>query len=436
MGVIGAGYVGLVTAACLAHLGNRVMVVEQSRETIALLRQGLVPYYEPGLSDLVAQGVSAHLLSFSQDYRDVSQARIVYIAVGSPELPDGSADLTYVFGCLQSLATTQQNCYRIIAVKSTVPIGTGDSAVRYLAGLGLEEGRDFDLVSCPEFLREGSAISDFLRPARTVIGTESDIAQKSLRDALAPLGSPVVVTSRRNAEAIKHFSNAYLAAKISFANEMANICELFQADVRTVAHGMGLDPRIGPHYLGAGVGYGGPCFPKDIRALIFAAQSRGYHAPLLRAVESVNTSQVRSVARRLTLLLGADLQGLTVSVLGLTFKPDTDDLRNAPSLSIIADIKAAGANVRAYDPRVRPGTVGLPVEISPDAIACLRGSDAAVIVTEWAEFIDLDWRTVLSVMRTPAILDGRDCLDPDAMTSLGFRYAGIGRGGSRPAAAR
>ncbi len=426
--VIGVGYVGLVTGVCFADLGNRVVCVDINEEKIAGLKQGIVPIYEPGLEELIARNVRARRLSFTTSYAEgLKEAEFVFIAVGTPEGVDGEADLQYVRMAARSIAEVMDHPL-IIVNKSTVPVGTGDwvaDIVREYRNNDVE----FAVVSNPEFLREGSAISDFMYPDRVVLGSLNREAAEKVAQLYLPLRAPIMITDLRTAEMIKYASNAFLATRISFINEIANICEALGADVKEVATGMGYDKRIGHAFLDAGVGYGGSCFPKDVKALAYMAEIKGRHPQLLRAVMEINNYQRRAVVRKLEEALGT-LRGKTIGLLGLAFKPNTDDIREAPSIHIANMLLAAGARVRAYDPvAMKNVRRAVPeIELASDAYSLAAGCDAIVIVTEWNEFKQLDLERVRDLMNRPVVIDGRNIYDPALMKELGFYYRGMGRG--------
>ena len=426
--VIGTGYVGLVTGACFADLGNRVICVDINEQKIEGLKQGVMPIYEPGLEELVARNVRASRLSFTTSYAEgLKETEFVFIAVGTPEGVDGEADLRYVRMAARSIAEIMEHPM-IIVNKSTVPVGTGD----WVADIIREyrnDNMDFAVVSNPEFLREGSAISDFLYPDRVVLGSLNREAAEKVAQLYLPLRTTIMITDLRTAEMVKYASNAFLATRLSFINEIANICEALGADVKEVATGMGYDKRIGHAHLNAGVGYGGSCFPKDVKALAYMAEIKGRHPQLLRAVMEINTDQRRAVVRKLEEALGS-LRGKTVGLLGLAFKPNTDDMREAPSAHIARMLQTAGARVRAYDPvamraaaRVVPG-----VELAENVYALVEGCDALIVVTEWNEFKNLDLARIRESMKQPVLIDGRNIYDPTVMKELGFYYRGVGRG--------
>jgi UDPglucose 6-dehydrogenase len=427
--VIGVGYVGLVTGACFSDLGNKVIALDISEERIEGLKKGVMPIYEPGLQEMVKRNVEAGRLSFTTSYDEaVKDAEFVFICVGTPSGVDGEADLQYVRMAAEAVARTMDHPL-ILINKSTVPVGTGD----WVADIVRESQPtpiDFAVVSCPEFLREGSAIHDFSNPDRTVLGSLDRAAADRVAQLHLPLRAPIVVTDLRTAEMIKYASNAFLATRISFINEIANICEALGADVKEVAIGMGYDKRIGPYFLEAGIGYGGSCFPKDVKALAYMASVHGRHPQLLAATMEINEFQRRTVLLKLREMLGA-LEGKTIGLLGLAFKPNTDDMRDAPSITIAELLINDGAAVKAYDPvameqarRVIPKGV----KMARDPYDLVGGCDAVVVVTDWNEFKQLDMSRVKSLMKEPVIVDGRNIYDPDLMKQLGFHYRGVGRG--------
>jgi UDPglucose 6-dehydrogenase len=425
--VIGAGYVGLTTAACLADLGNDVTVVDINGEKIAQLQQHRVPFYEPGLSELVERNARAGRLRFTTSYEDaVPGAEYAIIAVSTPEGEGGEADLSYIEAAANSIADCVDGPL-VVVNKSTVPPLTGDMVSKILRGRN--GAHRTEVVSNPEFLREGSAIQDFMHPDRVVIGSHDREAAEKVAALYAPLEARILITPNiYTAEMVKYASNAFLAARISFINEIARICERVDADAKLVAEGMGLDKRIGPSFLDAGIGYGGSCFPKDVKALAALAERFDYHPELLHAVMDINRDQRMLVIDKLRECLET-LSGRVVGLLGLAFKPNTDDLREAPSLDIAKVLLAAGAQVRAYDPAAmdRARTLLPSVEYSGDSYALADGADALVVVTEWNEFRHLDLDRLRAAMRRPVIIDGRNIYDPSMMRGLGFTYRGIGR---------
>jgi UDPglucose 6-dehydrogenase len=426
--VIGVGYVGIVTAACFADLGNRVIALDILESKIEGLKRGEMPIYEPGLKELIDRNVRAGRLSFTTSYADgLHGSEFVFIAVGTPSGVDGEADLRYVAAAARSIAETMQ-APLIVVNKSTVPVGTGD----WVADIIRKHQKDpipFSVVSCPEFLREGSAISDFMQPHRTVLGSLDTDAADKVAQLHLPLRAPIVITDLRTAEMIKYASNAFLATKISFINEIANICEALGADVKEVAAGMGYDKRIGSAFLDAGLGYGGSCFPKDVKALTYMAAEKGRHPQLLHAVMEINDDRRPMAASRLMEMLG-DLTGKSVGLLGLSFKPNTDDMRDAPAVTIANELLASGAKVRAFDPVAMEIARPLmsDVEMYPDPYSMSEGCDALVVVTEWNEFKQLDLQRVRALMHTPVVFDGRNIYDPAVMKQHGFLYRGVGRG--------
>jgi len=427
--VIGVGYVGLVSGACFADLGNRVICLDINTERIANLKQNILPIYEPGLEELVERNVKAGRLSFTTSYAEaIQEAEFVFIAVGTPSDVDGQADLRYVRMATESIADVMDHPL-IIVNKSTVPVGTGDWVAEIIRNRR-PDAPEFAVVSCPEFLREGSAISDFMNPDRTVLGSTHKDAAAKVAQLHLPLRSAIMITDLRTAEMIKYASNAFLATKISFINEIANICEALGADVKEVAAGMGLDKRIGRFFLDAGIGWGGSCFPKDVKALAYMAETEGRHPHLLHAVMDINADQRQAPVRKLREIFPEDLKGKVVGLLGLAFKPNTDDMRDAPSIDIVHSLLRAGARVRAYDPVAMPGASALlpDVEMMPDPYTLAEGADALILVTEWNEFKHLDLARIKTVLCAPVFIDGRNIYDPQTMAALGFIYRGIGRG--------
>jgi UDPglucose 6-dehydrogenase len=425
--VIGAGYVGLTTAACLADLGNDVTVVDVNEEKVAQLKRHQVPFYEPGIGELVERNARAGRLRFTTSYLDaVPGAEFAIIAVSTPEGEGGEADLSYVESAASSIADAMDGAL-IVVNKSTVPPLTGDMVSKVLKKRNTEHAAA--VVSNPEFLREGSAIQDFMHPDRVVVGSHDREAAEKVASLYAPLNAPVLVAPNiYTAEMVKYASNAFLATRISFINEIAMISERVGADAKLVAEGMGLDKRIGPYYLDAGIGWGGSCFGKDVSALTAVAEGLDYHPELLHAVRDINRDQRMLVIDKLRECL-EELPGRVIGLLGLAFKPNTDDMRDAPSLDIGRVLLAAGAEVRAYDPAaIERSRVLLPdVQYLKDAYEVAAGADALVLVTEWNEFRQLDMARIKQLMRRPVIVDGRNIYDPAAMRGLGFTYRGIGR---------
>jgi UDPglucose 6-dehydrogenase len=419
--VIGTGYVGLVTAAGFAELGSEVWCVDVDADKIARLERGEIPIYEPGLADCVAR--NRERLHFGTEIAPaLEHSRLLFVAVGTPPTYSGDADLSAVYSVVGAMPASDRHA---LVMKSTVPVGTGVAIKRRFE----EHGKSgFAYVSCPEFLKEGSALKDFLNPDRVVVGDEGDWAGDAVVELYKPLDAPLVRTDIASAEMIKLAANAFLATKISFINEIANVCEETGADVLEVARGMGLDQRIGTHFLKPGIGFGGSCFPKDVSALKQLAGNSGYHFQLLTAVIEVNELQKRRVIGKLQKHLGS-LVGKTVTLLGLAFKPDTDDMREAASLVLAARLQADGARVRAYDPIAENEARKLMfgVEFADSALGALAGADACIIVTEWPEFAELDWAAAADVMKGRVVIDGRNFVDPKAVLGSGFAYEGIGR---------
>lgn len=426
--VVGVGYVGLVTAACFSDLGNRVIALDINEERINGLNNGVMPIFEPGLKETVERNVKTGRLSFTSQYSEgLKDTEFVFIAVGTPAGVDGEADLRYVETAAIALAEAM-TAPLIIVNKSTVPVGTGD----WVADIIREHQPQpipFSVVSCPEFLREGSAITDFMQPHRTILGSLDREAAEKVAQLHLALRAPIMITDLRTAEMIKYASNAFLAAKISFINEIANICEALGADVKEVAAGMGYDARIGRQMLDAGLGYGGSCFPKDVKALAYMAAEKGRHPQLLRAVMDINDDRRRMAILHLQEMVG-EFRGKTVGLLGLSFKPNTDDMRDAPSVTLAQKLITYGATVRGYDPvAMEVARTILPqVQMMPDPYALAEGCDALMIITEWNEFKQLDLARICGSMRHPVILDARNIYDPVEMDALGFYYRGIGRG--------
>jgi UDPglucose 6-dehydrogenase len=425
IGVIGTGYVGLVTAAGFAELGNEVWCIDIDAEKIRGLVEGRMPIWEPGLADLVER--NRERMHFSTNLPDaLEHARLLFVAVGTPPTYSGDADLSAVHAVVDAMPPSDRHA---LVMKSTVPVGTGASVKREFE----ERGKTgFRYVSCPEFLKEGSAVKDFLEPDRVVVGDDGDWAGAAVVELYAPLQAPLVRTDIRSAEMVKLASNAFLATKISFINEIANVCEETGADVVEVARGMGLDDRIGNKFLQAGIGFGGSCFPKDVTALKQLAGNSGYHFQLLNSVIEVNELQKRRVISKLQKHLGG-LVGKEIALLGLAFKPNTDDMREASSLVLSARLQAAGARVRAYDPVAEEEARKLirGVDFKGSAAEAVDGADAVVLVTEWPEFADLDLGAVARTMRGDLVVDGRNFFDPDGVRAAGLVYEGIGRGAVR-----
>ncbi|MGH6617063.1 UDP-glucose dehydrogenase family protein [Sphingomonas sp.] len=429
--MIGSGYVGLVSGACFSDFGHDVICVDKDESKIAALEAGRMPIFEPGLDKLVAANVAAGRLTFTTDLKSaVAGADAVFIAVGTPSRRgDGHADLSYVFAATREIAEAVTGPI-VIVTKSTVPVGTGDKVEAIMAET--VNGHDVAVVSNPEFLREGAAIGDFKRPDRIVIGTEDTRAMQVMRDVYRPLylnESPILFTGRRTAELIKYAANAFLATKITFINEIADLCEAVGANVQDVSRGIGLDNRIGSKFLHAGPGYGGSCFPKDTLALLKTAEDYETPVRIVEAVVQVNDNRKRAMGRKVIKALGGDGKGKTVAVLGLTFKPNTDDMRDAPSLAIVQSLIDAGATVRGYDPEgMEPAKAMMPeIAYCKDAYEAATGADAVVIVTEWDVFRALDLKRLASVMGTPVMVDLRNIYPPAEVERAGFAYSSIGR---------
>ncbi|NPV13487.1 UDP-glucose/GDP-mannose dehydrogenase family protein [candidate division WOR-3 bacterium] len=426
--MIGTGYVGLTSGACLAKIGHKVVCVDSDVDKIDLLKRGEMPIYEPGLKEIVADAIRENRLSFVTDIkRAVLESEVCFIAVGTPPLENGEPDLTYVERVVRDIAASMDG-YRLIVEKSTVPVQTGKWIKKTVERYN-RANIPFDVASNPEFLREGSAVHDFLHPDRIVIGVETTRARDILTEIYRPINAPIIVTDIESAELIKHASNAFLAMKISFANALAVICEASGADVRLVVDGMGMDKRIGRAFLDAGVGYGGFCFPKDLRAFIRIAEELGYDFQLLKEVEKINQETKQRFVRKIRKALW-NLKGKNIGILGLAFKPNTDDMRFAPSIDIINALIAEGARIRAYDPQAMKNAR----KILPDIDYCNNALEVAVdadllaVITEWEEFKNLDLKEIKEKMRLPIICDGRNIFDPDAVRKQGFTYIGMGRG--------
>ena len=423
IGVIGAGYVGLVTGVCLASLGYQVTLRDIDANKVAALNDGQVPIYEPGLEDVMAAHAERLTYTLSLE-RMLDRSDIIFIAVDTPPTYSGDADLSRVMNVVDELEKVGADARHILVMKSTVPVGTGERVRAELDARGLSQ---VGYCSNPEFLKEGAAIADFLHPDRVVVGAFDQAQGDRVASLYAGLGAPIVRTTVPTAEMVKYASNAFLATKISFINEIANVCEEVGADVAVVSRGMGLDSRIGSSFLRAGIGFGGSCFPKDVSALKQLAGNSGYHFQLLTSVIEVNELQKRRVIGKLKKHLGG-LEGKRVALLGLAFKPETDDMREASSLVLAARLLAEGAEVTAFDPIVGAHTERLKgVELCASAEEAVKGADAAVLVTEWASIVALDWAAVMGTMRTPVVIDGRNALDPRVMTELGYAFEGIGR---------
>ena len=433
--VIGTGYVGLVTGACFAEFGVNVTCMDNDAKRIERLEKGDVPFYEPGINELVAKGIKENRLTFTTDIaKAVEKALVIFIAVGTPPREDGSANLSFVEEVGRGIARHMTG-YKVIVTKSTVPVGTGE-IIRAVVKKTQKEAIRFDIVSNPEFLREGSAIEDFMRPNRVVIGADSDQAVAIMKDLYRPLyliETPIVVTDVPTAELIKYASNAFLATKISFINEIANLCERVDANVQMVAKGMGLDHRIGSKFLHAGPGFGGSCFPKDLAALIQTGERNGYPMEIASAASRVNDTQRKQMITKIREAVGG-VKGKTFGMLGLSFKPNTNDLREAPALAIGQELLAEGATIRAYDPaaleeacRTLPG-----LQACRDMYHAAEGTDALIIMTEWNQFRTLDFDRLRAVMRQPVLIDLRNVYDPERVTAVGFKHVSVGRSAQSP----
>ena len=427
--VIGTGYVGLVTGTCFADLGNEVTCLDIDNERIANLKAGIMPIYEPGLEQLVKQNVIAERLIFTTDYESALEgAEYAFIAVGTPSGNDGEADLKFVRSAAEAIADHVKESILVIN-KSTVPVGTGDWVAEVINRRRNGNPLKFSVVSNPEFLREGSAINDFMNPDRVVLGSVDVEAAEKVAQLYQPLRCTIMTTDLRTAEMIKYASNAFLATRISFINEIANICEELGADVREVARGMGLDKRIGPQFLDAGLGWGGSCFPKDVKALEHMAVLHGTQPQLLQAVMEINRNQRRRAVMKLRKALNS-LNEKTIGVLGIAFKPNTDDIRDAAAIEIIHLLQNEGAHVRAYDPQAMENAANVfrNVTLCENPYQVAEKADALILATEWNEFKQLDFKKLKSIMKQPVILDGRNQWDAEALRTLGFTYMGIGRG--------
>jgi UDPglucose 6-dehydrogenase len=427
--IVGTGYVGLVAGACFAENGNDVICVDKDESKIRLLRRGRMPIYEPGLEEMVARNTAEKRLVFTTLLsRAVRQSSIVFIAVGTPQGEDGSADLQHVLAVARDIARTM-NGYKVIVDKSTVPVGT---AARVRDIIRRETTHPFSVVSNPEFLKQGAAIEDFLKPDRVVIGAEDPRAAEIMRELYAPFtrtGAPIMVMDCASAELSKYAANAILATRISFMNEIANVCEAFGANVDEVRKAMGSDRRIGSSFLFAGVGYGGSCFPKDVKAVVKFAADKGYEFAILKAVEGVNTKQKSRLVSRMQAHFG-DLSGKTIALWGLAFKPRTDDMREAPAITIIERLLEHGVRVQAYDPeatKVARGIFGSKIHLVEKGYDALKGADALAVVTEWNEFREPDFPRMRKLMRSPIVFDGRNIYNPEQMRAQGFTYYSIGR---------
>ena len=426
--MIGSGYVGLVTGACFADLGNKVICVDINKDKIKKLKAGIMPIYEPGLAELVRRNVRERRLSFTTNVNSsVRKSQVIFICVNTPPKPNGEADLVFVERVSKTIALSMQS-YKLIVEKSTVPVNSGEWIERTIK-ISNKHKIEFDVASNPEFLRESTAVDDFMHPDRIIIGVKSKRARDIMLELYKPIKAPVIVTDIKAAELIKHASNSFLAMKISFINAIADICDRVGADIVEVANGMGLDKRIGKSFLNAGAGYGGSCFPKDVAAFIRISEKAGYDFGLLKEVQKINDEQAAMIAKKIESLVWM-IADKTVGILGLAFKPETDDLRNAPSLAMINILRQHGAKIKVYDPEAMDKAkliLKKTVKFCRDAYEVAKDSDCLLLVTEWNEFKDLDFKRIKKIMRQSVIVDGRNIYNPAEMKKLGFTYAGIGR---------
>lgn len=426
---IGAGYVGLVSGTCLAEIGHTVVLVDNNEQKIEKLKNGHIPIYEPGLEELVKKNVKEGRLTFTTSLKKaVEQSEVIFIAVNTPPQANGRADLSFVAGATREIAEAATS-YKVIVDKSTVPVKTGERVLETVKQYN-KHGLDFDVVSNPEFLREGSAIEDFMKPDRIVVGVENERAAKIMREIYEPIDAPFIETNVNSAELIKHASNSFLAMKISFANALARICELSNANIDQVTYGMGLDSRIGKSFLNAGIGYGGSCFPKDVSAFITIAEDLGYNFDVLKEVEKINEDMRELFIQKIEKALWIT-KGKKIALWGLAFKANTDDMRNAPSITIVERLHKDGAIIAAYDPEARhtaKEVLGDKVTYVSSKEEALKDADALVIVTEWDEFKNPDWDLVKKSLHNPIIIDGRNMFDPKDMEAKGFVYHSVGRG--------
>lgn len=424
--VVGTGYVGVVTAACFAKLGNKVTGLDIDKAKIDQLKKGKIPFYEPGLGKLVKENLKSGNLIFTTSFaKAIPEAKVIFICVGTPPKRNGDYNLNYVLKATQSIANHLKN-YAVIAIKSTVPPGTNEIVKK---AMQKKPPLAVDFASCPEFLREGSAVTDFLKPSRVVIGTTSRKAAKILKTLHRPLKAPIVICNPNSAQMVKYAANAFLATKISFINAIAILCDRIGADITKVSEGLGLDPRIGQQFLNAGLGYGGSCFPKDTWALISFAKKRGYDFGFLKQVDEVNKKQINYFVEKIIKVFSGDLKDKKLAVLGLSFKPNTDDMRFARSIPLIEKLQERGAKIVAYDPRAVKNAKKIlkDVQYGQDAYDSLKDADALILVTEWEEFKDLDFKKVKKLMRQAIVFDGRNIYEPKKLKRFGFTYQGVGR---------
>ncbi|MDP2909333.1 MAG: UDP-glucose/GDP-mannose dehydrogenase family protein [Nanoarchaeota archaeon] len=428
--IIGTGYVGLVTGTCLADMGNDVTCVDINKKIIDNLKKGVIHIFEPGLSELVKRNAKEKRLSFTTDYNTaVKDSEIIFIAVGTPQKDDGSADLSYIFSAAKGIAE-HMDSYKVIVVKSTVPVGTSEK-VREVIKENLKRKIEFDVADNPETLREGEAIKDFTNPDRVILGTDSEKAKTIMHElykGLERADKPIIFTDIHSAELIKYVSNAMLAIRISFMNQIAPLCEKVGADIKAVAKGVGLDSRIGPRFLQAGAGYGGSCFPKDIRALAYNLKQHGLGSEILDATDQVNEKTKKSIIHKVKKLV-PDLKDKKIAIWGLAFKPKTDDMREAPSITLIKQLQSEGAKVRVFDPEAITTSKKYleNIEYAENPYHALEGCDAVVLITEWDEFRNLDKQKMKQLLNKPNFIDARNVYDPKEMKSLGFNYLGVGR---------
>lgn len=424
--VVGTGYVGVVTAACFAKLGNKVTGLDIEKAKIDQLKKGKIPFYEPGLGKLVKENLKSGNLIFTTSFaKAIPEAKVIFICVGTPPKRNGDYNLNYVLKAAHSIANHLKN-YAVVAIKSTVPPGTNQIVREQMKK---KNPLGFDLASCPEFLREGNAINDFLRPSRVVIGAQSRQAIKILKTLHQPLKAPMVISDANSAQMVKYAANAFLATKISFINAIAILCDRVGADITKVSEGLGLDPRIGRQFLNAGLGYGGSCFPKDTWALISFAKKRGYDFGFLKQVDEINKKQIDYFVEKIIKVFSGDLKDKKLAILGLSFKPNTDDIRFARSIPLIEKLQKLGAKIIAYDPQAMKNAKKILKNVlyGQDVYDILKGGDALILVTEWEEFKELDFNKVKKLMRQPTIFDGRNIYDPKKLKRLGFKYTGVGR---------
>lgn len=424
---VGHGYVGLVTASVFADLGNTVWVIGHTKEKIENLKKGILPIYEPGLEEIVKRNVKAKRLLFTLDYKEsIPNSKAIFIAVGTPSTKMGDADLSVVLKVAEEIGRNLKN-HTVIATKSTVPVGTYKKIKQIIEEVKPKDTK-FDIASVPEFLREGTAISDTLNPDRIVLGTDSIKAKEVLMELHKPIKAPFVFTNLATAELIKYASNSFLATKISYANSIAKLSELSGADAIQVLSGIGMDKRIGKYFLSPGPGYGGSCFPKDVRALISIAKDYNYPFSLLEEVERINDMAKREIVQKARRIL-SDVRGKTVAILGLAFKPDTDDMRDAPAIMIIELLQKDGARIKAYDPQATKNAMNIlrNVEFCKNPYDAAKNSDLAIVITEWNEFKEMNLKKIKEIMKTPNIIDGRNIYDPQELRKMGFTYIGVGR---------